>query len=100
MKRISLLLSLFLLCACSNGSGQSTSGSDESQSGGGKSTSSQTSSDTGQSSSEDEPVTPIAIKDGPILHAWDWTTEMVKNALPDIIYLQHLNSKFHPRSSL
>lgn len=31
MKRISLLLSLFLLCACSNGSGQSTSGSDESQ---------------------------------------------------------------------
>jgi len=96
MKRISLLLSLFLLCACSNGSGQSTSGSNESQGGGGKSTSSQTSGDTSQSSSEDEPATPVAIKDGPILHAWDWTTEMVKNALPDIEKAGYKNVQLSP----
>lgn len=96
MKRLSLLACLLLLASCSNGGGESTSGGDSSGSSSGKTTSSETSGDASDDSSEDEPVEPLEVKDGPILHAWDWTTEMVRKALPDIQKAGYKNVQLSP----
>ena len=95
MKRLSLLACLLLLASCSSSGGDSTSGDSSGSSQGGTSTS-ETSGGTSQSSSEDEPTPEIAIKDGPILHAWDWSVAMVKSALPDIQKAGYKNVQLSP----
>lgn len=96
MKKLSLLACLLLLASCSNAGGDSNTSGDSSGSSSGKTTSSETSGDASDDSSEDEPVEPLEVKDGPILHAWDWTTEMVRKALPDIQKAGYKNVQLSP----
>ena len=98
MKRLSLLACLLLLASCSNAGGDSNTSGDSSGSSSGKTTSSQTSESGsgGEDSSEIEPEQDIAIKDGPILHAWDWSVQMVKNSLEDIEKAGYKNVQLSP----
>lgn len=98
MKKIIYVLglSMFLLAACANGGDadpSNTSGGGKGGSGG--SDTSDTSSGD-DSSSEDEPEVELEVKDGPILHAWGWSTTMVKNALPDIKKAGYKNVQLSP----
>lgn len=98
MKRLSLLACLLLLASCSNAGGDSNTSGDSSGSSSGKSTSSQTSESgsEGEDSSEIEPEQEITIKDGPILHAWDWSVQMVKDNLEDIEKAGYKNVQLSP----
>ena len=97
MKRLSLLACLLLLASCSNAGGESTSDGSSKGSSSGKTTSSETSQDESyEDSSEIEPEQEIAIKDGPILHAWDWSVQMVKNSLDDIEKAGYKNVQLSP----
>lgn len=90
-------LSMFLLAACANGGEidpSNTSGGGKGGSGG--SDTSETSSGDESSSSEDEPEVEIEVKDGPILHAWGWTTERVKNSLTEIKNAGYKNVQLSP----
>ena len=82
MKKIALLISLLFLAGCSlnpNNSGN-LSNTDSNQ----NSNSSNQDGGDPDIDPSGEDVIDAELKDGPILHAWGWTTDMVKNALDDI----------------
>ena len=103
MKKGLLCLSLLaLLASCGSGGGSASSSGSSSQGGGGSSTSQTSSSSESSSSasgsstssgddipdiidtgSDDDPDN-LSIQNSPILHAWDWSTDLVKNNLDNI----------------
>ena len=101
MKKYALLLCLIALTGCSGVEGGSGSGSNSNSdssytSDGSNSNSSGSDSSIPGEDDDPEEEIDIAIKDGPILHAWDWSISMVRSALDDIEKAGYKNIQLSP----
>ncbi|MCR4880205.1 MAG: hypothetical protein K5906_04545 [Bacilli bacterium] len=96
MKRFALLISVLFLASCSFGNKASNSSTSNGSSHNSDDISYEDDSYSEEESSEDEPIVEPEIKDGPILHAWDWSITMVKNALDDIEKAGYKNVQLSP----